>query len=283
MKRTPIGSSDFKEIIGENRYYVDKTLLVKHIIDGSKISLLCRPRRFGKTLNLSLLRYFLERTPDEQKAERWSLFAGLEIASDPQLRPHFGRYPVIALSFKDVKTKRWDHCLAALRRTLADAFEEHEALLPGLGLRESELFRRVLLGNAEAAELWGALRLLTNRRGLLCFDVGVGKTYTALATLARARQEGWCRRPVVLVPNSIVWKWHADFARVLPDYRVAVIGSRQKLVARGEVFRSRSDTEVVLRGYRAFGEDVLQRLRGVGRLRLGGRGLGGFCGAEGGL
>jgi hypothetical protein len=83
-------------------------------------------------------------------------------------------------------------------------------------------------------QIAGARRLLTNRGGLVAFDVGVGKTYTGIAVLARARQEGWCRRPVVLVPNSIVWKWEADVRRVLPDYRVAVIGSKRKVVARGE-------------------------------------------------
>ncbi|MEZ5333597.1 MAG: SNF2-related protein [Thermoanaerobaculia bacterium] len=79
----------------------------------------------------------------------------------------------------------------------------------------------------------GARRVLANRGGLVAFDVGVGKTYTGIAVLARARQEGWCRRPVVLVPNSIVWKWKADVERVLPDYRVAVVGSKHKVVARG--------------------------------------------------
>ncbi len=79
----------------------------------------------------------------------------------------------------------------------------------------------------------GARRVLANRGGLVAFDVGVGKTYTGIAVLARARQEGWCRRPVVLVPNSIVWKWEADIRRVLPDYRVAVIGSKRKVIARG--------------------------------------------------
>jgi len=79
----------------------------------------------------------------------------------------------------------------------------------------------------------GARRILANRGGLLAFDVGVGKTYTGIAVLARARQEGWCRRPAILVPNSIIWKWQADIARVLPDYRVAVIGSKKKRVTRG--------------------------------------------------
>ena len=78
-----------------------------------------------------------------------------------------------------------------------------------------------------------ARRLLANRGGLLAFDVGVGKTYTGIAVLARARQEGWCRRPVVLVPNSIVWKWAADIARVLPNYRVVIIGSQRKVMRRG--------------------------------------------------
>ena len=80
----------------------------------------------------------------------------------------------------------------------------------------------------------GARRVLAHRGGLVAFDVGVGKTYTGIAVVARARQEGWCRRPVLVVPNSIVWKWEADFRRVLPDYRVAVIGSKRKVIARGD-------------------------------------------------
>lgn len=80
----------------------------------------------------------------------------------------------------------------------------------------------------------GARRVLANRGGLVAFDVGVGKTYAALGVLGRARQEGWVRRPVILVPNSIVWKWEADVRRVLPDYRVAVIGSHKKVMTRGK-------------------------------------------------
>ncbi len=76
-------------------------------------------------------------------------------------------------------------------------------------------------------------RMLESRGGLLAFDVGLGKTYTGLATVARARQEGWARRPVILVPNSIIWKWVADFRAVLPDYSVGVVGSKKKLITRG--------------------------------------------------
>ncbi len=79
-----------------------------------------------------------------------------------------------------------------------------------------------------------ARRVLEARGGLLAFDVGVGKTYTGLGVLARARQEGWGRRPVVLVPPSLVWKWKRDFTRCLPDYRVAVIGSMRRELTRGK-------------------------------------------------
>ncbi|MFY0531709.1 SNF2-related protein [Nannocystis pusilla] len=75
--------------------------------------------------------------------------------------------------------------------------------------------------------------MLAQRGGLIAFDVGVGKTYTALAIVARARQEGWVRRPVILVPGSLVWKWHDDILCTLPDYRVVVIGSKRKVLSRG--------------------------------------------------
>ncbi len=82
-------------------------------------------------------------------------------------------------------------------------------------------------------------RMLAPRRGLLAFDVGLGKTFTGIALIARARQEGWARRPVVVVPNSIVWKWHRDFKKVLPDYRVLVIGS--SINSRGTAVTDASD------------------------------------------
>jgi N12 class adenine-specific DNA methylase len=87
--------------------------------------------------------------------------------------------------------------------------------------------------------------VLAQRGGLVAFDVGVGKTYTALAIIARARQEGWVRRPVILVPGSLVWKWHDDILCTLPDYRVAVIGSKRKKISRGVrkgVITSETDT-----------------------------------------
>lgn len=89
-------------------------------------------------------------------------------------------------------------------------------------------------------QISGARRVLENRGGLVAFDVGVGKTYTALAILGKARQDGWSRRPVILVPTSIVWKWHKDIRRLYPDYRIGVVGSKQKVLQRGNRFKEAS-------------------------------------------
>jgi len=83
-------------------------------------------------------------------------------------------------------------------------------------------------------QIAGARRILANLGGILAFDVGVGKTHTAIAVIAAARQEGVVRRPVVLAPSSLVWKWYDDFAVTLPDYQVLVIGSKRKRISRGE-------------------------------------------------
>lgn len=94
-------------------------------------------------------------------------------------------------------------------------------------------------------QIAGARRLLANFGGFLAFDVGVGKTHTAIAFIAAARQEGLARRPVILAPASLVWKWYDDFAVTLPDYRVLVVGSKRKRISKGPregVLTSEPDT-----------------------------------------
>ncbi|HNN91058.1 MAG TPA: SNF2-related protein [Pseudomonadota bacterium] len=90
-------------------------------------------------------------------------------------------------------------------------------------------------------QLSGAWRLVMQNGGLLGFDVGVGKTLTGIAAIARLRQTDRARRVMVVVPNSIVWKWRKEFQRALPDYRVGVIGS-ERYVGRDGVLKSRTDT-----------------------------------------
>lgn len=89
-------------------------------------------------------------------------------------------------------------------------------------------------------QLRGAWRLIKHNGGLLAFDVGVGKTLTGIAVLAYLRQIGRARRPIVIVPNSIIWKWFNEILRALPDYRIVVIGST-RYMGRGNVARARLD------------------------------------------
>ena len=98
-KRIPIGISDYKMLIDENYYYIDKTDFIRQLVEeGSLITMLPRPRRFGKTLNLSMLRYFFERT--EGNIYR-HLFNGKKIEQWKEFDRYQGKYPVITLTLKE--------------------------------------------------------------------------------------------------------------------------------------------------------------------------------------
>ena len=102
MKKLPIGTSDFKSLREDDKYFVDKSLFIKEIIEeDADVLLLPRPRRFGKTLNLSMLRWFFEVSGNKEK--RRKLFSGLNIEKEAVFEEHFAKYPVICLSFKDVR------------------------------------------------------------------------------------------------------------------------------------------------------------------------------------
>ncbi len=103
--RIGIGISDFCELRTENLLFIDKSLFIEEILTaGAKILLIPRPRRFGKTLNLSMLRCFLELRQDTQtRQDAAVLFEGLAIRQSPVYAQHFVRYPVIFLTFKDIK------------------------------------------------------------------------------------------------------------------------------------------------------------------------------------
>ncbi|WP_293672692.1 AAA family ATPase [uncultured Parabacteroides sp.] len=126
-KKLPIGISDYKELIDEDYYYVDKTDFIRQIIDeGSKITLLPRPRRFGKTLNLSMLRYFFEKT--EGNIYR-PLFEGKSIMQWKDFDRYQGKYPVILITLKDCKADSFDQLLVMLGQELQNEFLRHKYLL----------------------------------------------------------------------------------------------------------------------------------------------------------
>ena len=127
-KKLPIGTSDFKKLRKADKYFVDKSLFIKEIIDeDSEIILLPRPRRFGKTLNLTMLRYFLEKTDNKKETEQ--LFSGLEIEKENVFSEHICKYPVIYLTFKDIKSPNFEHSIESIKQVIADEYRKHAYLL----------------------------------------------------------------------------------------------------------------------------------------------------------
>lgn len=129
----PIGISDFAEMIQKEFYYVDKTPMIQELLDSkAKVTLFTRPRRFGKTLNMSMLKYYFEDDRDWHGNRRdWSyLFDGLKImeAGEAYLA-HRGQYPVIYLTFKDSKRESFARSYLEMERILAEEFGRHDFIL----------------------------------------------------------------------------------------------------------------------------------------------------------
>ncbi len=115
MKRLPIGVSNFEDMIVSNYYYVDKTLLIRDVYELSgKIKLITRPRRFGKTLNMDMIKEFYS-------IDGKDLFDGLKIMNEKEfVREHYHKYPVIFVSFKDIKKTNWRDAKVSTEKMLED-------------------------------------------------------------------------------------------------------------------------------------------------------------------
>ena len=158
MKRLAIGVSDFKKIIEGDFYYFDKTKLIEEIInDGSEVKLFARPRRFGKTLNMSTLKYFFD---VENKEENKKLFKGLYIEKTDAFKEQ-GQYPVIFLSLKDLKALTWEQMEKAIKSAISRLFSEYKYLLNDLDKFDTLAFENILLKNTELEDLKEALKFLT--------------------------------------------------------------------------------------------------------------------------
>src|SRR5437762_14365542 len=134
-KQIPIGLSDYKILIDENYYYVDKTLLIDDILKyGGRAMLLPRPRRFGKTLNLSMIQYFFEKT-DTSNAY---LFEDKKIWQLPERAALQGKFPVIFVTFKDIKEKTWHLAKDKLIAVIAEEYKRHKYLVESNVLDEND-------------------------------------------------------------------------------------------------------------------------------------------------
>ena len=161
MQGIGIGTMDFKKMRINDYYYIDKTMYIKDILDNkSEVILVTRPRRFGKTLNMSMLRYYFDIKCKDSK----ELFNGLKITKqDEYYTSKLGYYPVIYLSLKDINGSNFEEMLLQLKTELVEVFIDNAELLKSEKLLdiEKQMFSTVLNLRANKIELQGALKLLS--------------------------------------------------------------------------------------------------------------------------
>ena len=158
MKKIPIGVENFKEIINNNCYYVDKTKFIEEILnDGTKIKLFTRPRRFGKTLNMSTIKHFFDTKNNEENRK---LFNNLDIEKSVYIKEQ-GQYPIIFVSMKGIKDITWEEAKSSLKILISKLYSEFKYLLDDLDEFDLPRFKKYLLADIDFANLKNALEFLT--------------------------------------------------------------------------------------------------------------------------
>ena len=146
-KAVPVGIEDFERIINEDYYYVDKTLLIEELlINRAPVTLFTRPRRFGKTLNMSMIKYFFD---VKNKEENKKLFENLKIYNSEYMSEQ-GKYPVIFISLKDLKGDTWEECLKRLKLFIFDLYAEFEYIREKMNEWDKRKFEKVLYEKEDA-------------------------------------------------------------------------------------------------------------------------------------
>lgn len=183
-KPLPVGVDDFEKIVKEGYYYIDKTILIKELLDlKGEVNLFTRPRRFGKTLNLSMLRYFFENTGDEKRNEEHKgLFRGMKITKAGKCyTDQMGLYPVFQLTLKSAKQENYDTAYYMIQNAISTEFERHRSFVEKgrkcLSAREYEQYGSIAEGRAEEKEVRNSLQLfcrcmhkITGRNTVILMD-----------------------------------------------------------------------------------------------------------------
>ncbi len=165
-KALPVGVENFEDIVKSGYYYVDKTMLIKELLDlKGKVNLFTRPRRFGKTLNLSMIRYFFEDTGNEERNEQnKSLFQGMKIIEAGEIYTNqMGMYPVFELTLKSAKQEDYDMAYYMIENAVIMEFERHRNVIERakerLSSREYERYTAIADGKAEERSIRNSLQL----------------------------------------------------------------------------------------------------------------------------
>ena len=157
----PVGISDFRRIREENYYYIDKSGLISTLLENTpaQVTLITRPRRFGKTLGMSMLANFFDISQDSRQ-----LFKGLEISGNQALCADWmNQYPTIFLSFKDIGGTSFENAFNLLRFVIAQLYDNYKFLLddPDIPSAQKEIFQRLQQQTVSLTDIQGALLILT--------------------------------------------------------------------------------------------------------------------------
>ena len=157
-KAIPIGIENFEDIIKDNYYYVDKSMLIEDIlVNRAAVTLFTRPRRFGKTLNMSMIKYFFDiRNKDENR----KLFEELKIFGSEYMREQ-GKYPVIFVSLKDLRGDTWEDTFENLKSFISDLYAEFEDMREIMNKRDKIKFDKIFY-EEEKGDYETSLKLLSN-------------------------------------------------------------------------------------------------------------------------
>ena len=160
-KPLPIGVEDFKRLVDNGYYFVDKTLMIKELLENKEtVNLFTRPRRFGKTLNMSMLQRFFEAT---EKSNAY-LFDGLKIAAYPEYMAYQGQYPVISISLKSMKQASYTDAFYMYKNLIAKEYEKHKIILESNKILESEkeVFQNIMEQRADQNVYLNSIRTLSD-------------------------------------------------------------------------------------------------------------------------
>ena len=167
-KALPVGVENFEDLVKSEYYYVDKTMFIKEMLDlKGKVNLFTRPRRFGKTLNLSMLRYFFEDTGDKVKNEQnKELFRGMKITNaGEKYTEQMGMYPVINLTLKSAKQEDFENAYYTMQVEIASEFDRHRSVIETgrekLTQKEYEQYIRIADEEADEKQVRGSLKLFS--------------------------------------------------------------------------------------------------------------------------
>ncbi len=161
-KTLEIGKSDFKDIVADNNYFVDKTVFIYDFLTkGAYVSLITRPKRFGKTLNLSMIEHFF----DIRKTDSEKLFSEFEISKKIDFcEKHQNKYPVINISLKNIKETNWNKCLDKFKSFISKLYKKHRYLLKSDKLEKDEIqnIENIILETAQEPKFKESLENLSN-------------------------------------------------------------------------------------------------------------------------